>query len=227
MTAAPGTISSGSPREHEPSAAGRGEAPGLRHDPVLGLVAVGMGEADLHAHRRAQQRERVVDVVAVPDERERQPAQLAEPLVEREQVGQRLARMLAQRQAVDHRHARLRRQLDHDLVRPGPGHDRVDEPLEVLRDVAHRLPGAHDDILGQVDRRPAELRHPRLERHARPQAGLLEQHRERPATERRIGVDPVGWNSALSSAARRNSARTSSRDRSAADESRPFSVAPT
>ena len=29
-----------------------------------------MGEADLHAERRAEQRERVVDVVAVADERE-------------------------------------------------------------------------------------------------------------------------------------------------------------
>ena len=96
--------------------------------------------------------------------------------------------MLAERQAVDHRDRRLRGELDDDRVRPGPGDDRVDEPLEVAGDVVDALAGAHDRVLGQVDRVPAELVHARLERHARPEARLLEEHRERPPDERRVGV---------------------------------------
>ena len=38
----------------------------------------------------------------------------------------------------------LRGELDDDLVGPGPGHDRVDEPLEVAGDVVDALAGAHD-----------------------------------------------------------------------------------
>ena len=130
----------------------------------------------------------MVDVVAVADEREHDATQVAEALADREDVGERLARMLAERQAVDDRDRGLGGQLDHDLVRPGPGHDRVDEPLEVAGDVAYALAGAHDDVLGQVDRVAAELVHPGLERHPGPEAGLLEEHRERPAGERRPGV---------------------------------------
>jgi hypothetical protein len=112
--------------------------------------------------------------------------------VEREQVGQRLARMLAQRQAVDHGNPRLGRKLDDDLVRPGPRHDRVDEPLEVLRHVPHGFTGAQHDILGQVDGMAAELRHARLERDPGPERRPLEQHREGASAERHVGVPAVG-----------------------------------
>jgi hypothetical protein len=95
--------------------------------------------------------------------------------------------MLAKGQAVDHRDRRLGRELDDDLMRTGPGDDRVDEPLEVVGNVADALAGAHDDVLGQVDRVPAELVHPGLERDTRPEARLLEEHRQRPADERRGG----------------------------------------
>ena len=153
---------------------------------------------------RAEQGERVVDVVAVADEREDEAVGAAEALAEREQVGERLARVLAERQAVDHRDRRLGGELDDDLVGAGPGDDRVDEPLEVAGDVADALAGAHDDVLGQVDRVAAELVHPGLERHARPQARLLEEHRQRPPGERRGGrraVSRRARSSALSAAA--------------------------
>ena len=147
-----------------------------------------MREADLEAERRAQERERVVDVVAIADERQDDAVQVAELLVEREQVREGLAGMLADREAVDDRDRRLGRELGHDLVRAGARHDRVDEPLEVLRDVADRLAGAHHDVLGEVDRVPAELGHPGLERDAGAQARALEHHREGAPAQRRVGV---------------------------------------
>ena len=93
--------------------------------------------------------------------------------------------MLAQGEAVDDRDGGLGGELQDDLVGTGPGHDAVDEPLEVAGDVADRLAGAHDGVLGQVDRRTAELGHAGLERDPRPQRRLLEEHRQRPAGQRR------------------------------------------
>jgi hypothetical protein len=109
----------------------------------------------------------------------------AEPLVEREQVRQRLARVLADREPIDDRDRRALRELHHDLVGAGPGHDAVHEPRQVARHVADGLASAEHHALGQVDRMPAQLRHPRLERHPRPEAVLLEQHRQRPPLQRR------------------------------------------
>ena len=171
--------------EVQPAAELRGKRPGPFHDRGVRGVARWMGEADLHPEHRTEQRQRVVDVVAVADEREDDALEPPEPLADREEVGQRLARMLAERQAVDDRDRGLLRELDDDSMWPGPGHDRIDEPLEVAGDVVDALAGAHDRVLGQVDRVPAELVHARLERHAGPEAGLLEEHRERPPDERR------------------------------------------
>ncbi len=134
----------------------------------------------------------MVDVVAVPDERQHETIEPAEALLEREHVGQRLARMLPKRQPVDDRDRRLGRELDDDGVRPGPCHDRVDEPLEVPGHVAGTLARAHDDVLGQVDRVAAELVHSRFERDAGPQARALEEHRDRPPGQRRRGMPPRG-----------------------------------
>ena len=92
--------------EGEPPAGGLGQLRRASHDALVGAVAVGVGEADLHAHGRADERERVVDVVAVADEREDHPLEAGQALLDREQVGQRLAGMLAQGQAVDHRDRR-------------------------------------------------------------------------------------------------------------------------
>ena len=86
--------------------------------------------------------------------------------------------------------AGLRGELDDDLVRSGAHHDGIDEPLEVAGHVAHGLAGAQDDIVGQVEGMPAELRHAGLEGDARAQARLLEQHRQRPPDQRHRGVPP-------------------------------------
>ena len=177
--------------EDEPATGGRRDRRRPLDEALDRAVARRMRDPDLHAQRRAHEGQRVVDVVAVPDERQRQPAQVAEPLVEREQVGQHLARVLADREPVDDRDGRLRRELDDHLVRPRPGHDPVDEALEVVGDVVHALPAAEHDALGQVDRVAAELGHARLERHARAQARPLEQHREGAPLERRVGVAPL------------------------------------
>ena len=98
--------------------------------------------------------------------------------------------MLAQRQPVDDRDVGLRGQLEGDLVRPGPDHDAVDEAVEVARHVADALAGPEHDVMGEVDRVTAELGHPGLERHARAQARLLEEHGQRPTRQRRQRVAP-------------------------------------
>ena len=156
-------------------------------DPLVRGVARRMREPDLHPERRAEQGQRVVDVVAVADEREHAPR-------ERRPKRSSIVKTSASAWHGCSRRVRplmtgiagLRRELDDDLVRTGPDHDRVDEPLEVAGDVADALAGAEDDVVGQVDRVPAELGHAGLERDARPQARLLEEHRERPAGQRRI-----------------------------------------
>jgi hypothetical protein len=99
--------------------------------------------------------------------------------------------MLAERQTVDDRDRGLRRKLHHDLVRPGPDDDRVDEPVEISGHVADTLAGPENDVVRQVDRVATELVHARLERHARPETRPLEQHRQRPSQERRAGMAAV------------------------------------
>ena len=138
----------------------------------------------------AEECQRVVDVVAVADEGDDEAIQPPESLANREHVGERLAWMLAQRQAVDDRDAGLAGQLSRDFVRAGPDDDAVDEPLEVPSHVPHALAGAEHDVMGQIDRMPAELDHAGLEGHPRPQARLLEQHRQRPTDQRRRRVAP-------------------------------------
>ncbi len=130
----------------------------------------------------------MVDVVPVANEREHEPVELPEPLPQGEHVGESLAWVLPQCQPVDDRNRRLGSELDDDGMRSRPGHDRVDEPLEIAGNVTRALPGAHDDVLGQVDRMPAELVHPRFERDTGTQARPLEEHRERAPGERRFGV---------------------------------------
>jgi len=147
-----------------------------------------MREADLHPERRAEQRQRVVDVIPVPDERDHEALEPTEPLAHREDIREGLARMLSQRQAVDDRDLGLGRQLDRDLVRPRPDDDRVDEPIEVTGDISDALTLAEHHVMGQVDRVATQLGHPGLEGDPRAQARLLEQHRQRPAGERRRDV---------------------------------------
>src|SRR5262249_15415169 len=65
--------------------------------------------------------------------------------------------------------------------------DQVDPALEVARDVARGFALAEPDVPGrQVDRGAAELPHPDLEGDPRPEARLLEDHRERASREQRM-----------------------------------------
>ena len=193
-------IDDGGPLDRLARVAGEGEAPAggrcdlrrSRDDPLVRAVPDRVREADLHAEGGTHQRQRMVDVVAVADEGEHGPPQVSEPLVEGEQVRQGLAGVLADGQPVDHRDRGPGGQLRHDLVGTGPGHDAVDEALEVARHVADGLPPAEDDALGEVDRMAAELGHPGLERDPCPEARLLEQHRERAPLQRRVRVPALG-----------------------------------
>ena len=91
--------------------------------------------------------------------------------------------MLTDRESVDHRDRGLGRELDDDLVRPGPRDERVHEPVQVAGDVTDTLAGAEHRVVGEIDRVPAELAHAGLERHARPQARTLEEQGDRPPAE--------------------------------------------
>ena len=73
--------------------------------------------------------------------------------------------------------------LDVVLVE-GADHDPVDVAREHGRGVLQRLAAAELQVAGgEVERVPAELRHPDLERDAGARRGLLEDHRERAAGE--------------------------------------------
>jgi hypothetical protein len=106
-----------------------------------------MGEPDLAPEHRRDQRKRVVHVVPVADEGDDRAIEPTEVLADGEDIGEGLAGMLAQGQPVDDRYRRLGGELEHDLVGAGAGHDGIDEPLEVARDVADRLARAHDRVL--------------------------------------------------------------------------------
>ncbi len=174
--------------ELEPAATDSGQLSGPLDDRGVRAVADWVGQPDLHAERAAEQRQRVVDVVAVTDERQDEPVKSTVTLAQGEDVGERLARMLAEGQGVDDRDRGLGGKLGDHGVRPRPGDDGIDEPFEVASNVANALAGAHHDVFGQVDRVTAELVHPGLEGHPGAKAGALEQHRDRPPGEGRPGV---------------------------------------
>ena len=131
------------------------------------------------------------DVVAVADVGDDEPVEAPEVLAQRQQVGERLAGMLVVRQRIDDRDRGLGGKLLHDRVRERPDDDPVDPAVEVARDVRDALADAEADVARRkVDRVAAELAHAGLERHPRPQARLLEQHRQRLARQRRPLVPP-------------------------------------
>ena len=115
----------------------------------------------------------------------RPAAQRAPPLAQRQAVGQRLARVLVVGQRVDHVQPRRRGgELLEQPLRERPDDDRVDPALEVARDVGDRLAAAERGVRLQRDHVAAELADGDLERRARAQRRLLEQHRDVPAAER-------------------------------------------
>ena len=80
--------------------------------------------------------------------------------------------------------------LDVVLVE-GADHDPVDVAREHRRGVLERLAAAELEVAGgEVERVPAELGHPDLERDAGAGRGLLEDHRERAAGEEVVLLAP-------------------------------------
>ncbi len=144
-----------------------------------------MGEPDLHPERGAEERQGLVDVVAVADEGDHEALEPPEALLDREHVGQGLAGVLAQGQPVDDRDRGLRGELHGDLVRPGPDDDRVHHPLEVAGHVMDALAGAQDGVVGQVDCVAAHLGHAGLEADLGAKARLLEEHGQGATGQRR------------------------------------------
>src|SRR5258705_1781531 len=127
------------------------------------------------AEHRAQQQERVADVVAVAHPGQAQLGEIDPALVEREEVGHRLTGVLEVGQSVDHRDGGVGREPFERRVREHAGRHPVDPPGEVARHVGNRLALAHPDLLrGQVDPGPAELHHRDIEGHAGAQRRLLE-----------------------------------------------------
>ena len=161
---------------------------GTGHQAFVWGIARWVGKADLHPKRSTQQCQRVVDVVPVPDECDGEALQPTEMLLHREDVGESLARVFTQGQPVDDRDVGLRGQLDRHFVRSCPNHDAVDEPVKVMRNVTDTLARAKHDVVGQVDRMPTKLGHARLKGDPRAQAGLLEEHRQGPSSQRRDGM---------------------------------------
>src|SRR5262249_2086913 len=87
-------------------------------------------------------------------------------------------------EAIDHRHPRAAREVDDALVQEHAGKDEIDPALEVARDIARRFALAELDVtVYEVDGGSTQLNHADLERHARAQARLLEDHGERAAGE--------------------------------------------
>jgi len=193
--------------DHEAAAVRGREGGGPRHDRRVRCVACRMGDPDLDPLPRRHEGERVEDVVPVADEGDDEPAEPPERLAQGEDVGQRLAGVLVEGEGVDHGDIGGRGQLHGDLVVPGPDDDPVNERLEVARDVGDRFADAPADIArGQLDGTAAELEHAGLERHPRPEAGPLEEHRQRPPDERRPLVAPRDGELGLEGGGRREHA---------------------
>ncbi len=145
------------------------------------------GDRDPAHHRRFGQRLGHV-VARVADVGQPQPRERAEALADRQQVADRLAGVRRRRQAVDDRDGRRRREPLERLVGMSADHDRVDEAREHAGSVLGRLAGADHEVRSAGEERvPAQLRHRDLERDARAQARLLEEHRQRlPAEEGKL-----------------------------------------
>ena len=88
--------------------------------------------------------------------------------------------MLPIRQAVDNRHAGILRQFDHMRVGKDARHDTVHIARENARHVGNTLTLPQPDLIRrQVERLPAKVQHPHIERNARTQRWLLENHPKR------------------------------------------------
>ena len=167
----------------------------LRHDVALNLVADRRGDGEVGADQRAAENQGVRDVIAIADIGDFHPLELAEALVHCEQVADSLAGVAIVAQSVDHRHRGVPGQVEHVLVAEHTGHDRVDVTAQDAGHVTDRLALAEGDLARrEVQSVAAQVQHGHVERYARAQAGLLENHPQRFALQIR-GISapfPVG-----------------------------------
>ena len=139
----------------------------------------------MRAQLRAGEHQRVRHVVAVADIGDLQPGDASLHFQHRQVVGHRLAGMAVIGKAVDDRNARAPGHLDHDFVGEGANHDALHHALQVPGDVIHRLPLAEADLGGrEIQRMTAKFLDADVERDARAQRRLLEDHGQRLALQR-------------------------------------------
>ncbi len=188
------------PHRRRAAAARRiGRRRGPLHNGVRELVPFRARHVHVHPQHGGRMGQRRRHVVAVADERNRPAPKGAPSLAQRQAVGHRLTRVLLVGQRVDHVQPRGRSgELLEQALREGPDDDGFDPPLEAACDVDHRLARAERDVRLQRQHMAAELAHGDLERGARPERRLLEQHRHMTAGEeirrRRLTAErPVGF----------------------------------
>jgi hypothetical protein len=112
------------------------------------------------------------DICPIADKRQLPSIERAEPLLQSLHVRQRLARMVQIAQRINHWNFRPLCQLLDGRVREYPRHNSVRPPIQIARDVFHRLalrnrPDARDRIA-------AQLLDGKLKRQPRPQRRLFE-----------------------------------------------------
>src|SRR6266545_710084 len=153
----------------------------------LDLVAGRRRDVQVEIEHRSRLQPGVADVVRVPDPRDGFPLDGAAVLDVGVDVGEHLAGVVLVGEAVDHRHAGVRGETLDDLLLEGADHDEVAHARDHLPRVLDRLAPPELGVARvEVDRRAAELVHPRLERQPRPRRGLLENHGERAVLERPV-----------------------------------------
>ena len=167
-----------------------GEVESLAHsidELALRFVAIRAAEPQFEVRQRGRFDPTVGQIKPVADIGHAQLAQIAEALAQGQQIGQQLARMQEVGESIDHRHAGFQSQFDANLMGESANHDEVDPARQIARHVLDRFALADPDILrGEIDGVATKLRHPGLEGYARPQRGLLEDHRERAAAQVRM-----------------------------------------
>ena len=112
-------------------------------------------------------------VVAIADESDFAPFQLAEMFAKRLRVAQRLAGVVEVAQGVDHRHRRPCSQPLDGALFEDAGDDAIHPAVEVARDILERLADADRPI--DEERIAAQLLDRQLERQPRAQRGFFKQ----------------------------------------------------
>src|SRR5581483_7019689 len=119
------------------------------------------------------------DVVAISDERNLEALQVPFGLPDGEIVGHGLAGMAVVCEPIDHRNAGELRHLLDDFVGKRANHDALHHALEILGHVVNRFALAKINFRWRkINRKASQLLNADVERHARAQRRLLENHRQ-------------------------------------------------